>query len=283
MWLARALLMLGATATAIAALTRHRHAGKNPSRSEPVGPRLTPIAEMGAEPVATQSIACFGGLTIHHQGSDLTPRLLARRVIAFIWVYLLALELQRPGFRLTRAALAAEVFPGLPGHAQRERLRDRLRDIRTDLPEALANCVVQGADAIGFDPSGWTIDALELREVAQKVRSESPGTIAGGWAGAEHRWSGTLLQEWEDLEKVTEGRGASHDLITDLRFELEGMVVDVSTAAAARLLVLGDAATAVRIAERASTLRPDREDVHHVLARAYAQAGRHNAAADAEI
>jgi len=61
------------------------------------------------------------------------------------------------------------------------------------------------------------------------------------------------------------------------------MLVDVSTAAAVRLLVLGDAATGLWIAERAGILRPDREDFHHTLARAYAQAGRHNAAADAEI
>jgi DNA-binding SARP family transcriptional activator len=67
-----------------------------------------------------------------------------------------------------------------------------------------------------------------------------------------------------------------------LRLEIEASLVDVLTTAAEWLLRLGDAVTAVRIAEWASSLRPDREDVRSSLMRAYAQAGRHQAAAEAE-
>lgn len=112
--------------------------------------------------------------------------------------------------------LVEEVFPGLPSQTQRERLRDRLRDIRTDLPESLANSIVQGNDAVGFDPTGWAIDALELRGLARTASSAPLESPLGSGSGLEHRWSGTLLQEWEDLERVTEGRGASHELIGDL-------------------------------------------------------------------
>ena len=117
----------------------------------------------------------------------------------------MACELQRPGARLTRAALAAEVFPGLPVQTQRGRLRDRLRDIRADFPQALAGCIMQDGDAIGFDASGWRVDAVQLRAVTKRVRRDRPANIAAGWASVEHSWTGTLLPEWEDLEKVTEG------------------------------------------------------------------------------
>jgi hypothetical protein len=158
--------------------------------------------------------------------------------------------------------LAEEVFPGLPSQTQRERLRDRLRDIRTDLPESLANSIVQGNDAVGFDPTGWAIDALELRGLARTASSAPLESPLGSGSGLEHRWSGTLLQEWEDLERVTEGRGASHELIGDLRLEMEGSPVDALLVAVNQLLTLGDAAAAVRIAERASAVRPDRTSLH---------------------
>lgn len=276
--LVRGLLVVAAAGLALAAVIRHgRAGGPVPQVAAPDDDLVARIPELTAT-VAERSIRCFGGLTINDHGEDLTPTLLARRVVAFIWVYLLALELQRPGSRMTRATLAEEVFPGLPSQTQRERLRDRLRDIRTDLPESLANCIVQGTDAVGFDPSGWAIDALELRDVYRTETSAPPDL----GIGLEHRWSGTLLQEWEDLERVTEGRGASHELIADLRLEMEGALVDALLVAAKQLLTLSDSAAAVRVAERASTMRPDREDVRNGVARAYAQAGRHGAAAEGE-
>ncbi len=63
---------------------------------------------------------------------------------------------------------------------------------------------------------------------------------------------------------------------------MEGSLVDALLVAVNQLLTLGDAAAAVRIAERASAVRPDREDVRNGLARAYAQAGRHGAAVGVE-
>ena len=276
--LIRAVLVVTAGALAFAAVMRRRRG------SRPVelagGPAEIPVVDTSAprDPVSERRIRCFGGLAITDHGEDLTQGLLARRVVAFIWVYLLALEIQRPGARTTRAALADEVFPGLPSQTQRERLRDRLRDIREALPEPLASCVAQEDDAVGFDPSGWAIDALELRDLAGAIRVAPLATHFGGAAGLERRWRGTLLQEWEDLERVTEGRGASHELIDELRLAMEGAIVDVLHATANELLTLGDPAASIRLAERAIGLRPDREDLRQGLARAYAQAGRHDAA-----
>ena len=278
--LIRAALVVAAVALAFAAVMR-RWRGPRPVEL-PRGPTEIPVVGTSAptDPVSERSIRCFGGLAISDHGQDLTQALLARRVVAFIWVYRLALEIQRPGSRTTRAALADEVFAGLPSQTQRERLRDRLRDIRAALPEPLANCIVQANDAVGFDPTGWAVDAVELRDTARGLSAAPPRTQLGNAADLERRWLGTLLQEWEDLERVTEGRGASHELISDLRVELEASLVDVLLAGAASLRTLGDVDATVRLAERAAALHPDREDVRGALQRAYAQAGRHTAAAD---
>ena len=276
--LIRALLLAAAAGLALAAMIRHRGAGRpipQVAASANIPIAQSPVPD---DSVVERSIKCFGGLAIHDHGEDLTPRLLARRVVAFIWVYLLALEIRNPGARTTRGALADEVFPGLPSQTQRERMRDRLRDIRSNLPESLANCIVQGTDGVGFDPTGWAIDAVQLRDLPLTASPLSPDVQDG----LERRWTGTLLQEWEDLERVTEGRGASHELIGDLRLEMEGSIVDALLTAVNQLLRLSDANAAVRLAERASALRPDREDARNSLARAYAQAGRHDAAAEAE-
>jgi hypothetical protein len=228
------------------------------------------------------SIICFGGLRIRAGGEDLTAKLMARPVVAFIWVYLLAHEIRRPDARMPRAGLAEEVFPGLPSQTQRDRLRDRFRDIRTALPPALSECIVQSGDAVGFDARGWSVDAIDLVRLAQLSRTAPPGDIPGGWASVERQWSGEFIPEWEELERITEGRGTSHELIDELRIELDGALVDTLNAGVGQLLVLGDTGAAVRIAERASALRPDREDVRNNLARAYSQAGRHQAAAETE-
>jgi DNA-binding SARP family transcriptional activator len=279
--LVRAALMLAALALVLVAVTRRR---ARPAIHHVSDPDEVPAADGPAptEPKLERRIKCFNGLSVTDHGEDLTQTLLARRVVAFIWIYLLALEIQRPGARTTRAALADEVFPGLPTQTQRERLRDRLRDIREALPEPLATCVVQTGEAIGFDPTGWAIDVLELRDLAGASRATPLATNPGGAASLERRWRGTLFQEWEDLERVTEGRGASHELIDELRLEMETSLVEVLQRGVNLLLTLGDAPAAVRLAERAIELRPGREDLRKGLARAYAQAGRHDAAAEAE-
>ena len=280
--LVRGLLLVAAVALGLIAVVRRRvrRAVQQVSDREEVSLARSPVP---AEEVLERRIRCFNGLAITDHGEDLTPTLLARRVVAFIWVYLLALEIQRPGSRTTRAALADEVFPGLPSQTQRERLRDRLRDIRAGLPESLANCIIQGNDAVGFDPTGWAIDALELRDLAAANSVVQVAAQPGTAADLEHRWPGTLLMEWEDLERVTEGRGSSHEMIDQLRLDMERSLADALQAAVKHLLTIGDAPTAVRLAERAIALRPDREDLRQSLARAYAQAGRHGAAADAQV
>ena len=279
-WLIRALLVGTAVGIAFIAVLRRRRAAWAPSAAARLAapPPVVALPPEPVEPVVSRTVRCFGGLAITDNGEDLTTSLLARRVVAFIWMYLLALEIQRPGTRTSRAVLAAEIFPGLPSQTQRERLRDRLRDIRTDLPESLASSVLQVGEAIAFEPSRWDIDAVELRGLAHGARSSSIESVTSRSADLERAWSGVFLQEWEDLERVTEGRGTSHEFIADLRVELEASLVDTLMVGVERLLSLGDAAEAVRVAQRANDVRPDREDVRNGLARAYAQAGRHSAA-----
>jgi hypothetical protein len=247
-------------------------------------PGSQPASEVPRLPDAPDrnTITCFGGLRVTVDGEDMTSRLLARPVVAFIWVFLLAHEIRHPGARLSRASLAEEVFPGLPSQTQRQRLRDRLRDIREALPPAVGAAVVQVGDAIGFDPVGWSVDAVDLQRLALAMRTSASDHGRDLWLTFEQRWNGEFIPEWEELEAITEGRGTSHEFIAELRVELEAALVDTLNVAVARLLVVGDAVTAIRVAERASNLRPDREDVRNILARAYAQAGRHQAAADAE-
>ena len=279
---ARGLLVAGAAVLLVGlwVLRRRRPvvAGEAPVPGSKPAPEVPPV------PIAPDrnTITCFGGLRVTVDGEDLTSQLLARPVVAFIWVYLLAHVIRRPDARIPRAGLAEEVFPGLPSQTQRDRLRDRLRDIRTALPSPLSECIVQSGDAVGFDARGWSVDAIDLVRLAQLSRTAPAHEIPGGWPSIEHQWSGEFIPEWEDLERITEGRGTSHELIGELRISLEGALVDTLNVGVGQLLVLGDTGAAVRIAERASALRPDREDVRNNLARAYSQAGRHQAAAETE-
>jgi len=195
-------------------------------------------------------------------------------VLAFIWMYLLVREIGEEGSSVSRAALAEEIFPGLASRAQRERLRDRLRDARQYLPPRIAASVVVTGDTVSFDVRGWAIDALQLRTAARRAREGEPGSVSDG----QDRWQGVLLPEWEELAVVTEGRGSSGELIEQLRLDLEGDLVGLLAVDAEAELTAGRAEAAVRLAERARTLRPDREDVRRVLTRAYAETGRHEAA-----
>jgi Tetratricopeptide repeat len=279
---ARGLLVAGA-AVLLAGLWVVRRRRPAVAGDAPV-PGSQPASEVPPVPIAPDrnTITCFGGLRVTVHGEDLTSMLLARPVVAFIWVYLLAHEIRRPDARIPRAGLAEEVFPGLPSQTQRDRLRDRLRDIRTALPPILSECIVQTGEAVGFDAGGWSVDAIDLVRLAQLSRTAPPGDIPGGWASVERQWSGEFIPEWEDLERITEGRGTSHELIGEIRTSLEGALVDTLNVGIGQLLVLGDTGAAIRIAERARALRPDREDVRNNLARAYSQAGRHQAAAETE-
>ena len=186
-------------------------------------PGDTPAVSVAARPRGR--IRVLGALTITDaDGRDLTPELLSRPVTAFLWLYLLIWAIESPGRWVSRALLADETFPRLPPEVQRKRLRDRLRDMRTGLPESLWRAVVLDGEQVRLDISLWEVDAVELVTAAAAVDGES-NLVRLAEAGG---MTSSLLPTWSDIARVTGGRGGAEDFVDDLRQRLSRHQVEAA-------------------------------------------------------
>jgi hypothetical protein len=163
-------------------------------------------------------LVLLGAPRIIVDGVDHAPALLRRPVQSFFWLYLVAREIGRPGDRITRAALADELFPGLDPESQRGRFRRRLSDVLNDLPPSLARCVWVEGEYLGLDLRGWTVDVRELFDLAstaersQPLPAIPPDTVAASLRGDE------FLAGWEEVERrVTGGRGIAGSVVAQVR------------------------------------------------------------------
>ena len=224
-------------------------------------------------------IQTFGSLHIWDGQEDLAPQLLKRPVIAFLWLYMLARTVDDASAAPTKANLGDEAYPGYGAAAQRSRIRDRLRDIRANLPPALAATVKVEGEVVRLDLTGWHVDAVEIRAAAESLADSLDEELLKELAELVGRGSGVFLPEWEDVARITEGRGAAGSFVDDLRLQLEGAVVEAQMAIGRTLMNQGRAREALMHLRVAQRLRPNREDAARLLARALAETGQHVEAA----
>ena len=227
---------------------------------------------------AQLTIRTVGGLRLTQGGADLTSSLIDRKVLAFLWIYLLARRLRNAHDTITRASLADELSPGLDSSTQRSRLRGRLSEMRNQLPAALGKRLEVSGERISLDLTDCSIDLQRLLEASQIYAGAKGVLTAGQLADIESVVSdseGVFLPDWDDLEQHINGaRGGAGEVVADLRRRVE-------TARSALLRSLGEGylahanpAAAVAVLERALEHAPGDEAAARSLVAACLQSGR---------
>jgi hypothetical protein len=222
-------------------------------------------------------IQTLGDLHLRQGETDFAGALLEHPVLSFIWLYLLVQSARRPGHRITRAALADEVSPGLDPERQRERLRGRLRDLQR-LPGPLSERLQVDEQFVSLDLSGCRFDAAHVVALAKECR-DKPGLLPPAFVEEVQRAlaesSGEFLPVWDELERrITGQRGAAGELVAEVRQEVAAAGVDLLAALGAHHLARRDPQRAVAQFEEALRRRPDRGDVATRLAAAYQDSGQ---------
>jgi DNA-binding SARP family transcriptional activator len=248
------------------------------AESEKEEAQLERQAPASNRPRAGVRIRALGGLRILADGADVTSTLLDRKVLAFLWLHLLARKLRNPNDTITRASLADELSPGLDNSTQRSRLRGRLSELRNELPPALGRRVEVAGERIGLDLVGCQVDVVELLE-AERTFGSSNGVLSAEQLKAVEAVvsdaKATFLPEWDDLEqRVNSGRGAAGEVVAELRHRVDAASATLLRVLGSGYLAHGKADAAVTALERALELSPDNESVARSLVVACLQTGR---------
>jgi hypothetical protein len=248
--------------------------------TDPDGARVDPAPTVMAKPStipAHLDIRTLGSLQLRHAESDFTGALLEHPVLSFIWLYLLIQATHRPGDRITRAALADEVSPGLDPERQRERLRGRLRDLQR-LPGPLSERLQVDEQFVSLDLSGCRFDAAHVVALAKECRDKPgllPPELVEEVQVALAESSGEFLPVWDELEqRITGQRGAAGEIVAEVRQEMAAAGVDLLAALGAHHLARREPQRAVAQLEEALRRCPDREDLAMKLVAAYQESGQ---------
>jgi len=228
-------------------------------------------------PPADLKLRTIGRLELSAQGEELSAGLLESRILAFIWLYLLARIAAGSDPRLTRPALGDEVYPRLDPSTQRQRLRGQLRDIK-QLVGALAKRVRIEGELVGLDLAGCDFDVLSLGALAAQCREAGilpRGLQRKAAALLLELGDGLFLPGWEDLEhRVTGGRGGAAEVVNSARRRVADDRADLAIALASTLLSAGKPSDAIRPLEDALVGAPHREDLVNLLISACHRTGQ---------
>jgi Bacterial transcriptional activator domain len=229
-------------------------------------------------------IRTFGRLQLLQAGQDYGPPLMAKKMLAFIWLYLFVRRLLEPEGLVNRGAFAEEYSPGLSAPKQNKRLRGRLTDINEDLPAVLSSRVIVDRLHLHLDLSNSSIDVVRLQDVA-KLCVDQRGMLTPDLVAEARRMldetEGELLPGWTDIEtEANGGRGGAKEYVRALRELAETARVDLMGALAANHLARQEPRKAIPLLEFALERQPEREDLARKLVAAYMETGQHSRAAE---
>lgn len=221
-------------------------------------------------------IRTIGRLELMAHGKDLSGGLLDHRILAFIWLYLLARIAAGMDPRLARTPLGDEIYPRIDPSTQKQRLRGQLRDLQ-ELPAPLAKRVRVDGELVGLDLASCGFDVQTMRSLAQRCRGEAilPRPLQRKAAALlAELGTGLFLPGWEELEhRVTGGRGGAAEVINAARRQVADDRADLAAALASTLIAAGNPADAVRPLEDAVAGAPHREDLVKLLVSACLRTG----------
>ena len=213
---------------------------------------------------------------------NLTPDLMRRPVIGFLWLYLYAREMRKAGDRITRSSLIDEVAFGVAD--PRGRLRGYLRDL-SHLTAPLGAMIKVEDELIGFDLLGQGTDVIELRDSVEHMKGDgtpvSESEIVLAQDLLRDMGDGVFLPGFEDMEKrVTKGRGIAGQVVAEVRAKVLTLRADLAVATANVLLDRGRPADAAAVLDPIVAGSEDRDDVVRTLINALRESGQHNRAAE---
>jgi len=248
------------------------------------------LAESSQDPTSTPDLAwaalpmirTIGRIRLLSAHGDLTPRLIGKPVIGFLWLYLLARQVRTEGDRVTRSAVTDEVAHGVSD--PRGRLRGYLRDL-TRLPEPFGAMVRVDDEMIGFDLGECDADFARLRRIAVRIRQShghiDDASLREAHALLQELGDGEFMPGFEDMEKrVTQGRGVAGQVVAEVRVQIDGTRADVADAVAKTLLDRGEPAQAVALLEPIVARSEERDDLARTLINALRESGQHKRAAE---
>lgn len=224
------------------------------------------VAKVVAEEAPAVQVMTIGGLRLLCHGADVTPTLVNRPILAFVWLYLLARSIATPGVGVDRRLLADELHPRLDSQTQRARLRKRLYDLYHVLDEPVARLVRIEPELLRFAVEDCSVDVLELLSGARVISSQDADVLTrpelARVTNTLGRMEGEFLPEWEELErKVTEHRGTAGDAIKRVRVLLDRNRAAVLGRLGRHYLATNDPSRAVRVLERACEYDPDADNL----------------------
>ena len=254
----------------------------------PLPPQSTQQTDMptatAAESVAPPApmIRTIGRVQISTSSGDLTADLIGRPVIGFLWLYLLARQVRKPGDRLTRESLIDEVAYGVKD--PRVRMRGYLRDVAR-LPEPLGSMIKVEDELIGFDLNGHETDVVELQRLADQARQAKGAIGEADLSSAQSLLlqvgDGEFLPGFEEMERrVTKGRGVAGEVVREVRAQVDKLRADLADFVANALLDHGRASEAVSLLEPIAARSEDRDDIARTLINALRESGQHSRAAE---
>ena len=184
---------------------------------------VSPIAgngHLGPDPIYPGAlfIGSIGHISLTLPWKDLTPDLMRRPVIGFLWLYLFAREMRKAGDRITRTALIDEVAHSVAD--PRGRLRGYLRDL-AHLPAPLGSMIRVEEELIGFDLTKQETDLDELRASVEHVKQAGLKVAEFEIEHAQELLpdlgDGQFLPGFEEMEKrVTNGRGIAGQVVAEV-------------------------------------------------------------------
>jgi predicted ATPase/DNA-binding SARP family transcriptional activator len=175
----------------------------------------------------------------------------------------LALLAVAAGRTVSDSALLDAVWPDEAPHSGRRALHSLVSRLRKDLGTA-SDRLVRDSAGYHLDLDGHGLDVADVRELAERARSNGGADTPDLLARALAVWRGEALQEFADVAPLT----AEAVALAELRLELTDAWIEARLAAADDLaVVVGDSA-------RAAAAAPLRESTQALWIRALAAADR---------
>jgi hypothetical protein len=211
-------------------------------------------------------------------GVDLTSELLEHPILSFIIAYVLVRAIIAPGKPTTRPVIADELFPGVDSQVQRERLRHRLHDVSSLLPEPLAAAVIVQGETLWFNSEACSVDALQILKLADEcVRADGQlsSEVYVGARDALAAGDAEFFPEFGEIERrATGGGGESSDLVREAQRRLEAARIDLLVGLAQHHLTRRQPTEATGYLEEAARRDPSRHDVRSRLEALHRETGQ---------
>ncbi len=275
--------------------TRRHNTGAVPAETTLVEPTLpngeSPTLVLGSsDPSSTEPasdtlsggsarlfIRAIGPLRLLVDGRDVTAGLEGKRVLAFLFEYLLAqLVLEEPETK--RDDIAEELSPRVPEASRLKRLRKQIYKLQKTTPPEVGTLVRTNQTHIWLDLDSTDSDFRQLTELCERIGQRGPlidSALANQVRKMLARTEGDFLAGFEVLEqKVNDGDGtagqtvrAARELIWKRRAELIVALAEYEDA-------MGRPETAIAPLKAALDALPERQDLARMLAIAYLKTGQ---------